>query len=147
MKWNETSQRKKVPLILEQVMGWEVFSGWYSFASKYEQPMGSGHWLITSGPVAVGTRHTLPIWRVFDPNHEFLHSVFDPLHDRGDAQLLLERIYEYKGLRAVRFASYLLGEEIEPDNGELPWPYWMEITIKHWEPEQICRAAYESIRR
>lgn len=145
--WAEIKgDRFRIGALIEHVMEWEIFVVWHDFAFKYERPVNSGQWLITPKPAAVATSQYPITWRIFAPDHEFLHFEFDPLHDRATAKLVMQHIHEGKGPRLVRFAANLLHEPIEAVDGELPWLYWFDISGRPWTPEQICEAAYEAMR-
>lgn len=131
--------------LMEHVMGWEIFPSWYTFQCKYEDPIESGHWQVSPTNVAVAESGHTNRWRIFSPEHEYLFH-FDPAHNQIDAQRIMTHLYTSKSPLLLQFGVNLLREPIDLVDGEFPWLYWMLITSRPWEPEQICRAAYDAAR-
>lgn len=146
LPWQDITDTHRNGAIIEHVLGWEIFKSGFAYQAKYEKPPNSGKWQVTPTNVALPTSAWPAQWKVFSPDHEILYLDFDPLRNRDHARRIMDYLYEGKGPRLVRFAANLLHTEIEPIDGELPWLYWMHITGRPWEPDQICQAAYEAVR-
>lgn len=144
--WTKSAEYPKMLILLRDVLGWEVFRSAVAYQEKYEKPPNSGHWQVTPTNVALSTFVWPAQWKVFSPDHEILYLNFDPLHDRDHAGVIMQHIYDGRGVRLIHFVSALLQKPVEAIDGELPWLYWMDITMQQWMPEQLCHAAYEAVR-
>jgi hypothetical protein len=144
VKWSEISEREKVRLILEHVLGWTLFA---DFDAYHAALWKTGEYVSVSYPVAFWVEER-ECWSVRHQDHED-GEVFDPLYSMDDAWAVLLQIAtlyseqdEYVNETFARFVDDLL-----PNSGGEIWTAWkcMANEVAKWTPERICFAALSAI--